>query len=250
VNNASDFVNFCERATALLDGQHHPIVREMIEYVLGFLLPFGADFRVEANNFFRPGGGRRKIIDQKHFIRTLQYDSKFRDALRDYCGMPKFNGQLFFSQIIKLIEDVENRLDIVPENNRNKAGVWATNTDDYKTVSQTDKIEMHRTDLGSSKILIVLEGRKAIGIVTNVDLRKMNAPGLTYQDQISKIMTSGQLIRFSEDTHMQQIYGILMKKGERDIRQVIIDKKDGDFLGIVSIGEATDWHEGLPPPSP
>jgi hypothetical protein len=125
---------------------------------------------------------------------------------------------------------------------RDLAGKWAENDSDYEKVffeTPTDEVRAKLKSDSGIKVFVLLDRENvAIDIFTTSDLKR-----LVTGTKISNCYTKRDLIRYGEKTHMQQIYTRLCENNEPRIRQVIIDRENGKFMGIVTIGEAYKWRD-------
>jgi CBS domain-containing protein len=126
-----------------------------------------------------------------------------------------------------------------PTYSREQVGAWACDQGDYVIVSQSTIITDFKDKLLSGRtIVIVLEERKCVGIITVSTL--INAD---YTKTAKEIMAT-DITSFSEQESMSD----LVKKHEQlSFDNFIVKKSNGDFMGVVSIQEIVDYCHGQNP---
>jgi CBS domain-containing protein len=122
---------------------------------------------------------------------------------------------------------------------REQVGAWACDQGDYVIVSQSTIITDFKDKLLSGRtIVIVLEERKCVGIITVSTL--INAD---YTKTAKEIMTTN-ITSFSAQDSMNDL---VKKHKQLSFDNFIVKKSNGDFMGVVSIQEIVDYCHGQNP---
>lgn len=122
----------------------------------------------------------------------------------------------------KLQESVETNLEITVPN---------------ATVEEAAK----RMEVGNVGVLPVLEGTRLVGLVTDRDIVvRTLAQGLDPKTTKIKDIMTKEVVTCSIDQSLDEA-GRLM--GENKIRRLMVIDKNGDFMGVISLG---DLAEGAP----
>ncbi|MCI2414004.1 MAG: CBS domain-containing protein [Candidatus Aramenus sp.] len=80
--------------------------------------------------------------------------------------------------------------------------------------------------------VVVLDGEKLMGIVTERDVIRALAKGISLDEPVEKIGTTGRLVTVSED---DSVYLAAEKFSAYGIRHLIVTDSDGKFVGVISI---------------
>lgn len=150
----------------------------------------------------------------------------------------KTDNRKYWQSLAKILTDCFEEL--TNGGSHNRASAWAKNRSDYEPVYSTDMadsiVEVLNAD-PNPRIYVVLDSNDcAVNIITVSDLVKLKK-GLAIKDCLS----NRNLVRFDENTEMEKIYERLWVNNQPRIRQVIIDRIDGKFMGIVTLSEAWKW---------
>ena len=93
---------------------------------------------------------------------------------------------------------------------------------------------------GNVGALLVLEGDKLVGIVTERDyLRRVTLEGREESETAVREIMSGQLVYVTEDTTVEECMAVMT---ERRIRHLPVLDDDKSVAGIVSIGDVVKFQ--------
>lgn len=89
--------------------------------------------------------------------------------------------------------------------------------------------KMAENNVGS---LAILEGDKLLGIVTERDILKALAKGISLNSPVEEVGTTRNLITINED---DSIYKAAELMSRHNVRHLIVTDKEGKLVGIISI---------------